>query len=166
MAPTDHEDATPVGPAPTGVDRLIAIQDITDVISAYCRHFDRNEPDEVAALFTADAVVDYGPDVPTTTSAAALRASMGAGLVEVFAATSHHVTNIEVSFLDGATASVESALFAWHRYRGPAPDGWLWGRYQHRMVATPAGWRISELTLLGAGAIDFHRDRTHPLGRR
>lgn len=151
---------------PTGLERLEAIQAIEDVISAYCRHFDRNEPDEVAALFTPDAVVDYGPDVPTTTSVAAFRQSMGRGLAEVFAATSHHTTNTEVTFTDSATAEVESAMYAWQRFHGDQPDGWLWGRYQHTMVATRDGWKIASLRLLAAGHINFHRERTHPLGRR
>lgn len=152
--------------APTGLELLLADREITQLLHAYCRHFDRNEPADVVALFTPDAVVDYGPDAPTTSSAAELQSSMARGLREVFAATSHHVTNVEINFIDAATATVESSLHAWHRYHGDAPDGWLWGRYLHTVVTTPDGWRISHLQLLSAGTIDFHRDHMHPLGRR
>lgn len=147
------------------VAQLVDRQAITDLLSAYCRHFDRNQPDDLAALFTPDAVVDYGPDLPTTTSAQQLHVSVSRGLAEVFAATSHHVTNVEVAFDGPDAADVESALYAWHRYHDGSPDGWLWGRYAHRVVRRQDGWRIRSLRLTAAGSIDFHRQRMHPIGR-
>ena len=54
---------------------------------------------------------------------------------------------------------------AWHRYHSGAPDGFLWGRYLHRYRRTDTGWRITSLLLQGAGTIDFHRERTHGIGR-
>ena len=38
--------------------------EIRSLIHAYCFHFDLNQPDEVAALFAADATIDYGPEHP------------------------------------------------------------------------------------------------------
>ena len=66
---------------------------IIDALYRYAYHFDRNEPEAAAAVFCEDAVVDYGPEVDTIEGRSALVAAMSIGLVETFAATSHHITN-------------------------------------------------------------------------
>ena len=54
------------GPGPSEPDsRLNDLEDkqaIAEVLYAYCAHLDRMDLDTLAALFTADCVVDYGPD--------------------------------------------------------------------------------------------------------
>ena len=148
------------------VQELADRQAITDLIYAYCLHFDNNEPEAVAALFTDDAVVDYGPEATTIVGADAIATTIAVGLEQTFLATSHHVSNIQITFdgVDGAHSV--SYLYAWHRYADRSPDGELWGRYRHTFVRTDAGWRISELLLEAAGTVDFHRARMHPIGRR
>jgi ketosteroid isomerase-like protein len=139
---------------------------IRDVIHAYCLHFDRAEVEEVLALFTPDAVVDYGPDVPTMTGRDALAAMVRRGLEEFFAATSHHVSNVMIDFDGPDAARSLSYLYAWHSYRDGRPESELWGQYRHEFRRMPDGWRISRLVLSAAGARNFHRDRMHPIGRR
>ena len=141
-------------------------QAITELIHAYCEHFDRNEPEAVAALFTAGATIDYGPETATIVGADAIASTIAVGLVQTFAATSHHVSNIRVSFEGRDTARSLTYLYAWHRYLDGSPDGELWGRYRHRFERTDTGWRIAELLLEAAGAVDFHRATMHPVGRR
>jgi uncharacterized protein (TIGR02246 family) len=141
-------------------------QAITDLIHAYCLHFDNNEPEAVAALFTDDAVVDYGPESPTLVGSAAIAATIAVGLERTFAATSHHVSNIQIAFEGPDRARSVAYLYAWHRYVDGSPDGELWGRYRHRLTRTGAGWRISELLLQAAGTVAFHRSTMHPIGRR
>ena len=148
------------------VAELVDRQAITDLIHAYCYHFDRNEPVEVAALFTADATVDYGPETATIVGAAAIAPTIAVGLERTFAATSHHVSNVQITFERTDRARSVSYLYAWHRYVDGSPDGELWGCYRHRFVRTDAGWRIAELVLQAAGAADFHRSTMHPIGRR
>lgn len=143
---------------------LIDRQEITATIHAYCERFDRNDPDGVAALFTPDALIDYNPDTPTLTGAE-LGASIAMGLRDLFAATSHHVTNIQISFEDADTARSLCYLDAWHRYHDGSPDGLLWGRYLHRFARTADGWRITDLRLQAAGTCHFHRERMHGIGR-
>jgi ketosteroid isomerase-like protein len=148
------------------VHELADRQAITDLIHAYCLHFDNNEPEAVAALFTDDAVVDYGPEATTIVGADAIATTIAVGLEQTFLATSHHVSNIQITF-DGADhARSVSYLYAWHRYVDGSPDGELWGRYRHSFVRTDSGWRISGLLLEAAGTVDFHRTRMHPIGRR
>ena len=139
---------------------------IEALVHAYCRHFDQNEPELVAELFTDGAVVDYGPEFPDIVGAAAIAETIAAGLERTFAATSHHVSNMEVAFEGPDRASGHTYLYAWHRYRDGSPDGELWGRYHHRFERTPDGWRISELVLTAAGTRSFHRSTMHPTGRR
>lgn len=147
------------------VSELLDRQAITDLIHAYCYHFDRNEPAEVAALFTPDATVDYGPEAATIIGADAIVSTISVGLERTFAATSHHVSNIQITLEGGDRARSVTYLYAWHRYVDGSPDGELWGRYLHRFARTDAGWRIAELVLQAAGAVDFHRATMHPIGR-
>lgn len=141
-------------------------QAITDLIHAYCFHFDNNEPDAVAALFTDDATVDYGPESATIVGSASIAETIAVGLERTFAATSHHVSNIRITFEGPDDARSVSYLYAWHRYVDGSPDGELWGRYRHRFARTADGWRIGELLLEAAGTVEFHRATMHPIGRR
>jgi ketosteroid isomerase-like protein len=148
------------------VRELVDRAAIEGLIHAYCRHFDQNEPERVAALFTEDATVDYGPEFPDIVGASSIAAAVAVGLEQTFAATSHHVSNIEIAFDDSDRATGSTYLYAWHRYRDGSPDGELWGRYQHRFERTPDGWRIARLVLTAAGSRNFHRTAMHPTGRR
>src|SRR5712691_8063634 len=87
-------------------------QAITDLIHAYCFHFDNNEPDAVAALFTGDATVDYGPESPTIVGSAAIGTTIAVGLERTFAATSHHVSNIRIIFEGPDRARSVTYLYA------------------------------------------------------
>ncbi len=139
---------------------------ITDVIHAYCYHFDRAEADKVLELFTDDVMVDYGPDVPSMNGLDELSPMVERGLSSFFAATSHHVSNIAISFDGPDTASSICYLYAWHRYCDGRPNSELWGQYHHSFVRTDDGWKMSRLTLRAAGTEGFHRDTMHPIGRR
>ena len=151
---------------PSLVQELADRQAIADLIHSYCFHFDNNEPEAVAALFTADSVVDYGPEAATIVGADAIATTIAVGLEQTFLATSHHVSNIQIAFDGPDRARSVSYLYAWHRYADGSPDGELWGRYRHVFVRADDGWRISELLLEAAGMVDFHRTRMHPIGRR
>jgi len=146
------------------VQRLEDRDAIAALIHAYCDRFDRNDPEGVGALFMPDARIDYNPESPVIRGSD-LAATIAVGLRETFAATSHHVSNLEVTFESDDVARTTCYLDAWHRYHDRSPDGFLWGRYEHRLVRTPDGWRISELVLRGHGTIDFHRPRMHPIDR-
>ncbi|MEE4277459.1 MAG: nuclear transport factor 2 family protein [Halieaceae bacterium] len=150
------------------VEYIRQLQDraaIEALILRYCERFDSNDPVAVGDLFTPDAVIDYNPDTPNILGRD-MAATIAVGLREIFAATSHHVSNIQVSFDDGFSARALSYVYAWHRYRADVPDGYLWGRYRHRFSRTGAGWKITELRLEAAGTRDFHRERMHPIGRK
>lgn len=141
-------------------------QAISELIHAYCWHFDMNEPEALAALFTEDARVDYGPEFPELHGREAIGQAVASGLATLFAATSHHVSNIRVTFDGTDGAQSDCYLYAWHRYRDGRPESELWGRYHHRFVRSGDGWQIAGLVLKAAGARNFHRSVMHPIGRR
>lgn len=140
-------------------------QSITELLYAYCDRFDRNDPQGVAALFTADAVIDYNPDTPNILGAD-LAHTISEGLNTTFAATSHHISNVIVTLESEDSAYSLCYVDAWHRYRDGSPDGFLWGRYCNRFVREEQGWKISGMLLQGAGTSNFHRARMHGIGRQ
>lgn len=141
-------------------------QEISSLFVAYAWHFDRNEPDSVAALFTEDAIVDYGPDLQPIRGRADIAQRLGEGLTQIFEMTSHHVSNISIDLGDIDHATGVAYVYAWHRYRDGSPDGYLWGQYHNRFRRVSGSWRISELILKAAGTTNFHRSTMHPIGRR
>ncbi len=148
------------------LDELIDKSDLCDLIHAYCFHFDRAEAESVIGLFTSDALIDYGPDVPPMSGRETFGPMIERGLTDLFAATSHHVSNISIEF-DGPDAATSVCyLYAWHRYRDRAETSELWGQYHHGFRRTAAGWKISRLVLYAAGTKNFHRKNMHPIGRR
>ncbi len=148
------------------VDQLLDRWRITEVLNAYAFHFDRNEPQKVGELFTIDAVIDYGPEMEQIRGNEALISVITRGLEEIFAATSHHISNVSVRFTDQRSADAIAYLYAWHRYLDGSPDGYLWGQYHTRLRLTDDGWKLTHMTLKVAGSADFHRESMHPIGRR
>lgn len=153
---------------PTGaaVRELVARQAIGDAIHAYCRGVDTLDAQAVAALFTTDCVVDYGPGLgQPTRGSAALAERLASGLPR-FAATSHHVSNIEVQLAaDGMSATTITYLMAWHRYPDDRPDAILYARYHDRFVCRDNRWLIAERVLRVAGQQDFDVE-WYPIGRQ
>lgn len=126
-------------------DRLRGLLDrreIADVLIDYCRHLDRMALDELAALFTEECRVVFGPDPRL---AAEGRAALEASLARMWRwrRTAHHLANVRI-WLDGPDAArAESCVQAWHE----KPDGGtatVFGRYLDRLARTAEGWRIAE----------------------
>ncbi|MEX0863995.1 MAG: nuclear transport factor 2 family protein [Acidimicrobiia bacterium] len=145
--------------------RLADRHAIGELFHAYARHFDRNEPEAIVALFTEDATVDYGPEVATAHGIEEVFAGISEGLAIIFAATSHHVSNISIEFVDPDHATAVAYVYAWHRYRNGAPDSHLWGQYHTRVSRHADEWRFAELVLKAAGTSNFHRAEMHSIGR-
>jgi 3-phenylpropionate/cinnamic acid dioxygenase small subunit len=138
------------------VERLIAKDEIIDLVHRYSYCVDHRLYDEVVELFIEDCVVDYGPGIPPVRSKARLRRMFGhpdGG----FAATSHHNANVLVTFDDLDHATVRTSVYAWHqRTDGGTPC--LWGYYHDSMVRLPEGWRIAGRQLRTLGAEDWNME--------
>jgi 3-phenylpropionate/cinnamic acid dioxygenase small subunit len=140
------------------------VNEIRDLLHAYCRAADRNDADALAACFTEDCLCDYGPGAPPERGREARRAAAARDLA-LFSATSHLLGNIAIELELDDRARVQSVVHAWHR---PVGGGtWiLYAEYHDLVVRTPAGWLIAERRLLVAGADGFPPDWTfHPLQR-
>jgi uncharacterized protein (TIGR02246 family) len=114
-------------------------QEITDLIYEYCRALDAMELDKLAALFTHDCVVDYGPQIRSE-GATALRRDLAR--MWRWARTSHHSSAVQITFDGPDSAVVCSYVLAWHE----APDGstaTMMGQYHDRVRRTASGWRIA-----------------------
>lgn len=148
------------------VRRLLDREEIVALLHAYCRHVDRLEPERIASLFTDDCILDYGPGMGGTIRGRANLQERMRGLSR-FAATSHHVSNIEIAFQSDDRATGTTYVYALHRFpKFPArPDAHLWGRYHDVFVRTADGWRISERVLRIAGQEEFDIE-WYPIGRR
>lgn len=144
------------------LDQLVQRQAIIDVMHAYCRCADQNHNDEQAALFAEDGVADWGRGELRG------RAEISAFLAQAlskYAATSHHVSNIEIDFVDDDHATATSYVIAWHRHvDDELEDFTLLGRYDDEWVRTAEGWRFARRGLRSAGAMG--RDLPGNLPRR
>jgi ketosteroid isomerase-like protein len=129
--------------------RLLDKDEIVDLVHRYSFFIDHQQYDEMAALFTDDCVVDYGPGVgPVRNGRADLRAMFAPG--GRFMVTSHHNANVLVDFDGDDRAEVRTSLYAWHRFPdGTAPR--VWGCYHDTVARTPDGWRIARRQLRVAG---------------
>jgi len=117
-------------------------QAITEVLFAYCNHLDRMELDALAALFTEDCVVDYGPE-PHLHSAGSAGLRRDLERMWRWARTAHLLANVTVSLGPGAgRAAALSAVLAWHE----RPDGstaTMMGHYVDELVKVEDHWLIS-----------------------
>ncbi len=141
--------------ASSELQRLLDRQAVVDLLIAYCQHCDRNDADAVAACFTVDCVADYGPGVGPPERGREARRTAAARDLALFAATSHHLSNVTVSFESPDRARTSSVLYAWHRPVGGTGSAELWARYEDVVVRTPKGWLIHERRMLVAGSEGF-----------
>lgn len=153
------------------------------MLHSYCRFLDLNQPDLAANLFTEDCTANYrrgatrsdasdfrlrGPLRGRVEVAAYLTAAMNR-----FAATSHHLSNVEMEFEGPDRVQSTAYLLAWHRSPlDNAADFTMYGRYHDVLIRTDAGWRIADRRLRSAGITSITsgnldaNERFEDLGRR
>lgn len=116
-------------------------QQITELIYEYCRALDAMDLDALVALFTEDCVVDYGPE-PRLQSVGSAQLRVDLSRMWRWARTSHHSSNVQVTFPSRETATACSYVLAWHE----RPDGTtatMMGLYHDELVRQHGGWRIA-----------------------
>lgn len=152
--------------APTAAElrELVESRKIERVLFDYAHNLDTNHPDEMTNLFCDDCEVTYAPNFGASGKEAYRETLNGIG--SYFSATTHHVSNIVIDFVDENTAQVRSVLMAIHRYQRERPDGWMFGQYHDTMVKGENGnWRFKRRELRTTMGIDYHVKTSHPLGR-
>lgn len=136
------------------VQRLQDRVDITEVMSAYCRHADRLDTENMASMFIDDCIVTYVPKemAPAFKGKAELKKFLN----EYFPNThssSHHIANVELLFDTNDQVTAHTYMYSWQRFKGfpAAADCHRWGRYEMRFVRTASGWLIARLHLVSVG---------------
>ena len=122
--------------------RLADRQEIADLLHEYCRALDLMDLAAIAAVFTEDCRVEYGPEDR-------LRSQSASGVAKSlermwrWARTSHHLSNVQIAFESPDLARSVSYVLAWHE----RPDGstaTVMGQYHDQLVRRKDGWRIAE----------------------
>ena len=131
------------------LQRLIDRQEITDVLIEYCRALDRMDLPRLAALFTDDCMVDYGPDERLQSRGATALAKSLERMWR-WSRTSHHLSNVQVEFEEEGEARVRSYVHAWHE-RADGSNATILGQYHDRFIRGADGWRIAERRMLMNG---------------
>ncbi len=119
---------------------------IEDVLARYCRGIDRCDAEELAAVFTDNARIDYGDGAkPRDQTIAELMQGLG-----TMHLTQHNIGNV-ICRIDGNRAKAETYCVALHILPGEAGDSELvvGGRYLDTLakVQNALGaheWRIAE----------------------
>lgn len=114
---------------------------IAETLALYCRGIDRCDAEQLAAVFTPDALIDYGDGArPIAEVIPGLMAGLGAMRL-----TQHNISNSVIRIAEEA-AKAETHCVALHLI--PAPEGEIelvvGGRYLDRLVKREGRWRIAE----------------------
>jgi 3-phenylpropionate/cinnamic acid dioxygenase small subunit len=121
--------------------RLCDREEIAFVLHEYCRMLDAMDLDAVAALFCEDCIVEYGPeDRLKSRGRAAIRKALER--LWRWTRTSHHLSNVQISFASDEEANARSYVVAWHE----RPDGTaatVYGQYEDTLKREPEGWRLA-----------------------
>ena len=149
----------------TAVRELIDRAAVTEVLYSYARLVDERDFAAAAELFTDDCVAEYGIRETEIMRSSAAVADWLTSQLRDGSATSHHISNVQVSFPDADHAETTCYVYAWHRIPGTAADPIVLARYVDRLERTTAGWRIAHRRLLGHGLIDFPDGIIRPLPR-
>lgn len=129
---------------PTETER----HDIERLLFAYCDLVDRAHVDELAELFTDDAVIDYGYR-RLIAGRDQIRALFHDRLGR-YRGTSHHASNVTIELVDDSSGTAASAVYAWHRLpNGDTAE--VWGRYDDEVVRDGSSWRLARRTIRAAG---------------
>jgi 3-phenylpropionate/cinnamic acid dioxygenase small subunit len=146
------------------IQELLDKQAIAEVLYSYCAFLDRMDLEALAALFTVDCVVDYGPE-PNMSSSGSLGLRRDLSRMWRWARTSHHLSNVVIELdEDGLHASSVSYVFAWHE----RPDGsiaTMMGQYHDRLVRVGNEWRIHSRRQVLTGNDQGFNVRINPFER-
>lgn len=138
----------------TRIQQLLDRTEISELKYAYARAADDLAPDRMVKRFLPECTATYVIGESPIVGRDALRDWYARRLGTVVS-SSHHVSNVEVSFVDADTAQLRAYLYSWQRFAEfPARgDRHCWARYLDTWVRTSDGWFQSSLVYLLAGEV-------------
>jgi uncharacterized protein (TIGR02246 family) len=128
------------------LERLLIESECRALVAETARRADAAQPDALAALFTADAVL-VRPGAAPLVGRDAIRAAYAERPPNRL--TRHLVTHTRVTVVDADTVDAASLLLVWSGNHDdpPGPRGrpgqQAVGEFDDRLVRTPEGWRIA-----------------------
>ena len=145
------------------VRELVDRQAITDVLIDYCSALDRMDLPRLAALFTDDCIVEYGPESALQSQgSAALEKSLRR--MWRWQRTSHNLSNVQVEFTAPDEARVSSYVYAWHE-RTDGSTATIFGQYKDRFLRISEHWRIADRRMEMNGSDAGFKVNIHPFER-
>jgi hypothetical protein len=122
-------------------------REIIAAITAITRGADERSWDSVRAVFAPQVTLDYGsPELLTPEQIVARWRPMFAE----FDRTRHEISEAVVELPEKNRARVASSFVATHHLPGATggEDWTLSGRYEHELVRSEAGWRVSRMRMI------------------
>jgi hypothetical protein len=133
----------PEGDALSGLDRLLAIEEIRATKARYCAAFDDHDWTAYRAVFSDDCVMDWklpGHKIDTPDEFLAFITTVMRPSIK----TRHHAHNLQVEFVSKIEAIVRWDHENWTWFEdGSKPHIVQWGQYREKYRKTPKGWLIS-----------------------
>jgi ketosteroid isomerase-like protein len=122
---------------------------ITETLLDYCEYVDRNDPATlVRKVFAPDGCFELGSRHAVVGREEL--AKMFAKTLAAFTHTSHHLSNVRITFDGDDAADSTSYVYAWHQtLEGRRVE--VWGRYHDKLRLGSEGWRITSRHLSMAG---------------
>lgn len=135
------------------IQQLLDRTDITDLKYAYARAADAGDAGRMVERFVADCTASYLPGQEIA-GQDTLRDWYAQRLADVVS-SSHHLSNVEVVFLDADTATLHAYLYSWQRFATypDRPDRHCFARYRDSWIRTDDGWRQTRLIYRLAGEL-------------
>lgn len=149
----------------TTLDQLLSRCAITELLHRYARLIDDHNFDAVAELFTADCLAEYGVREGDTLHTPADVVDWVRTQLRDVRATSHHISNVEVEFIDPDHANTVCYLYAWHEVEGAPVRPTVLGRYVDRIERAGGQWRIARRQVFAHGLEHFPDGIMRPLPR-
>lgn len=131
------------------IQQLLDREDITAILHQYCRGMDLLDMDLLSGAFTDDGFLDIGEEERLQTRG---RSEIHEAMKRMkrFSRSSHHLSNVQIQFVDADNANCVSYVTAWHQ----TPDGHsgtMLGQFHDVFRRTSEGWRIANRQLRMSG---------------
>ena len=138
---------------------------ITELLHTYARLVDERDFAAVAGVFTDDCLAEYGVHEADTLHSSADVVDWLTHQLADGTPTSHHISNVQISFHSADQAETTSYVHAWHGAPGAPADPVVLARYVDTVKRTPTGWRIAHRRMFAHGLVGFPDGILQPLSR-
>ena len=123
---------------------------IEKLMVRYAERIDANDPVGAASCFAEDGIGHYWGAY----KGRAAIAERLTGILDAFAATSHHLSNIKLE-INGDQATGLSYVYAFHRYAESFDPMHYWGRWVDTIVRVDGEWLFAEREVVGVGRLEL-----------